>query len=206
MLPEDQRAGILTQASLMAVEAFPNESSVVHRGVFTVRELLCFNPPPPSADDLERGEALKKSEPTERARAEKRAQSTRCAGCHAFFDPLGVSFEHYDTIGRYRTKIKTATGDVPVDASAEPNIRDVTGKVANAVELSKRLADSPAVRSCLAQQFASYAIGERLDDEESCTAAPVEGAFAAADGDFLQLVRSVATWDGLRTRREGGSK
>jgi hypothetical protein len=193
----------LTQASLMTLEALPAESSVVHRGVFTVRELLCLHPPPPLNDDLEAGELLKKQEPTERGRAEKRLMVGRCSACHSSFDPLGVTFEHYDTLGRYRTKIRTPAGEVPVDASWDLALYDVRGRVSNAVELSGRLASSKAVRECMSRQLASYAIGERLTDEQACTVGEMSQKFDAAGGDLVQLVRLVAGWSGLRERREG---
>jgi hypothetical protein len=203
MLPATERAGILTQASLLTIEATPDDSSVVHRGVFLVREMLCFHPPPPSADDIAQGEALAKVEPTERGRAEKRMSIPRCQGCHAFFDPLGVAFENYDTLGRWRTRIKTPTGDVPVDASWTFDLEDIKGRVANGLELSKKLAESATVRSCMVRQFASYALGQRLGDEEMCTVQKALSAFESSGGDLLQLIKAVAAWDGLRERKEG---
>lgn len=205
LLPADQRAGILTQASVLTTEALPDESSVVHRGVFIVRELLCFNPPPPQADDLTQGEALKKAEPTERGRSERRMAIARCSGCHSFFDPLGIAFENYDTLGRYRTTIATAGGAVPVNASWTFDLHDVQGPVANGVELSKKLAASKAVRDCMVRQFTSYAVGQRLDDDQACAAADISKKFEASDGSMVELVRAVANWNGLSDRVEGVS-
>lgn len=200
-LPATQRAGFLTRAAFNALEATPDESSVVHRGVFLVRELLCFFPPPPGADDLARAEELKKVTFTERERAEKRSMVPRCAGCHSYFDPFGVNFEHYDTLGRYRETIKTPQGDVPVDSVWEAGIFDVRGKITDAVDLSSRLARSGAVRECLSRQFASYALGRRLADEDVCTVAAVNDAFTKANGSFNELVRAVATWPALGDRQ-----
>lgn len=200
-LPATERAGFLTQAAFNTLESTPDESSVVHRGVFLVRELLCFFPPPPGADDLARGEELKKITYTERERAEKRALVPRCASCHAYFDPLGVNFEHYDTLGRYRKAIKTVKGDVAVDSSWDAAVYDVRGKIPDAVELSKRLAKSGAVRECLSRQFASYALGRRLAEEDTCSVAKVNEAFTKANGNFTELVRAVATWPALADRQ-----
>lgn len=199
------RAGILTQPSMLTIEATPSDSSVVHRGVFVLRELLCFHPPPPQADDLAQGDELKKNLHTERARAEKRATIPRCAGCHSFIDPLGVSFEHFDTLGRYRTEISTPDGPVPVDASWDFSVYDVKGRVANSTELASRLAESDAVKTCLVRQFASYALGERLGDDQVCTTAKVKESFTGAEGDLLSLIKAVARWEALRTR-DGGAR
>jgi hypothetical protein len=200
MLPDTQRAGILTHPSIMTIEALPEESSVVHRGVFLARELLCLNPPPPAADDLAVGDMLKMQEATERGRAEKRAMQARCAGCHSFFDPLGVAFENYDTLGRYRTTIKTPAGNVPVNASVNLNIFDLTGPVANATELATRMAGSTAVKDCMARQIASYGLGQRIPEGRTCATAELTRSFEASGGDLVQLVRAVALWEAARER------
>jgi hypothetical protein len=196
----DHRAGILTQPSLLTIEALPDQSSVVHRGVFIARELLCFHPPAPMASDLEQGQAFKEQEPTERGRAGLRAMNARCKGCHGYFDPLGLPFEHYDTLGRYRTEIATPDGPVEVDATSMPAIHDVTGDVDGALELSAMLGASEDVRACMARQVASYAFGARVDDAHACGVEPVARAFEASGGDLAALVAEVATWDGLRMR------
>jgi hypothetical protein len=200
-LPGDQRAGILTQPSVLTVEATPEDSSVVHRGVFVVREMLCFHPPPPAATDLVAGDEINKSEPTERARSEKRMSIARCSGCHGFFDPLGVNFEHYDTLGRYRTEIATPEGAVPVDAAWEANMYDVKGNINDAVDLSQKLAASRAAHECMSRQFASYAIGQRLTEGQACAVGDVTKGFFESGGDFAQLMRDVALWPGLRHRK-----
>jgi hypothetical protein len=199
----EHRAGILTQPSLMTIEALPDQSSVVHRGVFLARELLCFHPPAPMASDLMQGQAFKEQEPTERGRAGLRAMNTRCRGCHGFFDPLGLAFEHYDTLGRYRTEIDTPDGPVPVDATSMPAIHDIEGEIDGALELSELLAESSAVRACVARQLASYALGSRIDDGQACTVDAIVEQFEASGGDLQALIVAVARWDGLRVRSAG---
>jgi Protein of unknown function (DUF1592)/Protein of unknown function (DUF1588)/Protein of unknown function (DUF1595)/Protein of unknown function (DUF1585) len=202
-LPADRRSGILTRGGLMATEALPAESSVVHRGVFTVREMMCFFPPPPDSDALAAAEALFKGTNTERERAIKRANVSRCAGCHAFFDPYGINYEHYDTLGKYRDTIETPAGPVAVDAAWDGDLYDVRGPIANAVALSERLSQSAAVRECMARQFGSYALGQHLDDEQACTVSAFGKQLAADGGNLLDLVANVATWPGLRYRKDG---
>lgn len=202
-LPASQRAGILTHAAFNTLEATPNDSSVVHRGVFLARELLCFFPPPPGADDLELGEELKKDTHTERERAEKRLEYPRCAQCHSFFDPLGVPFEHYDTMGRYRESIATPNGDVAVNANWKAEIYDIRGEIPNAIDLSQRLGRSGAVRECLVRQFASYALGQRLGDIDACTIGKVAEKFTQSQGNLVELVREVAKWPALADRMGG---
>lgn len=204
--PADRRSGILTRAGIMAVEALPEESSIVHRGVFTVREMMCFFPPPPDSDALAAAEELFKGTKTERERAIKRANVARCAGCHAYFDPYGINYEHYDTLGKYRDTIETPGGPVAVDAAWDGGLYDVRGPIANAVELSQRLSQSAAVRECLARQFGSYALGQHLEDEQACTVSTFGKALAADGGNLLGLVSNIAAWPGLRYRTEGDAQ
>jgi hypothetical protein len=204
-VPATERAGILTDPSLMTMHALPNESSVVHRGVFIMRQMLCFQPPPPQASFLQQGEAIKMAEPTERGRSDKRRAMNPCSGCHGIFDPFGITFENYDTLGRYRTSIATPNGNVPVDASWDFDMYDIQGKVNNAVELVQKLSDSGAVRECISRQLASYAFGERLSEDEACTVADIAQQFTQS-GNLVDLIGKVAAWPGLRTRTTGGAQ
>ncbi len=202
MLPQTERAGILTRLALMALEARPDDSSVIHRGVFATRDLLCVQPGIPDASDLATGDGINKAEPNERARSLKRLSLPRCAGCHGAFDPLGIASEHYDTLGRFRTEVGPVNMKVPVDSSVDVDIEDIQGKVADGVDLSKRLAKSQRMQSCFARQVAGYALGYKLQEEQACAAKAVADAFEASQGNIVSLLRAVATWPTLSTRSE----
>lgn len=199
-LPKQERAGVLTQASLLTIESSDAETSVVKRGVFVMRELLCMTVPAPSAGDLETGAALSMTNPTERSRAEARAATARCAGCHARFDPLGLPFERYDALGRVRSSIVTSAGTFPVDASADVSTYDVRGRVGDAIALADALTRSRAVKACWAQQLASYALAHPIRGDDGCSTVPLAEAFERSNGDLVALVRAVATWNGLKSR------
>ena len=201
MLPEEQRAGILTRAGVMAARAEEDTTSVVFRGLMVARGLLCVETPSPPASLAAQIEALKAEELTERQRAEKRAATQPCGSCHAFFDPFGVTFENYDATGRWRTTIDMPSGEVAVDASQDIDISDINGHFANAVQLSEILAQSGAVRDCMSRQIASYAIGEKLNSDNACKVAAVAEKFEASGGDLRKLIREIALWPALRTRR-----
>ena len=57
-------------------------------------------------------------------RLEAHIHDARCASCHAKIDPLGLAFDNYDAIGRYRTEEVLTDGQgnvlatVPVDTAA----------------------------------------------------------------------------------------
>jgi hypothetical protein len=202
-LPADQRAGILTRVGLMALESTADESSVIHRGLLVSRNLLCFAPPPPSAENVAEGEEINAMYETERERMMARKDNAECATCHGFFDPLGVTFEHYDRVGRYRTEIETSAGPVPVDASWDIQILDIDAEVTNAVELSEQLAGSSVVHECVTQQVAAYALGRSLDAAGRCAVTSLAEDFEASGGELEGLIRAIAAWPGLRARKGG---
>jgi len=187
-------------ASVLATHARPDDTSVVHRGVFVAAELLCHSPAPPQASDLQAGEDMRRTTNTERERAQLRAANPRCTSCHGSFDPLGLNYESFDTLGRWRTTIATPAGAVPADASSTPNLFDVAGPVASATGLADKLAASRAVKACMARQLAGYALQQKIPEAKACGTRTLADAFEASNGDLLRLVRSVATWEALAQR------
>ena len=75
-------------------------------------------------------------------------------------DPLGLAFEIYDGIGRFRTM----DGSKPVDASGELKGTEASdGPVKNAIELMRKLARADEVQACMARQWFRYAFGRARD-------------------------------------------
>jgi len=76
----------------------------VHRGVWVMESIFGKSPPPPPAyvDPIARNPAAPKA--TLREKLEAHIHDANCAGCHAKIDPLGLAFENYDAIGRWRTE------------------------------------------------------------------------------------------------------
>ncbi len=115
---------------------------------------------------------------------------------------MGITFETYGPLGEFRTVIPTDEGDVPVDAAYELTVPDLQVRVEDAVDLSEKLAESRAARECMVQQIASYAVGERIPPADTCAAGELTRRFEASGGNLRALLRDVATWPALRTRRE----
>ncbi|TDU73189.1 putative xylan-binding protein with Ca-dependent carbohydrate-binding module [Prosthecobacter fusiformis] len=108
------RGGILTQGSVLTLTSGQTRTSPVKRGKYLLENILGTPPPPapggvPPLDEAK----VRKSKMTLRDQFAEHRANTSCAGCHAFLDPMGFAFEHYDAIGRYREKEK----DLPIDAA-----------------------------------------------------------------------------------------
>lgn len=101
---EGERQGILGKAGLLAKFAHPNKTSPTKRGRFYREKFLCrtIPAPPPGVDTtLPEGEFA-----TMRERLEVHREDPSCAACHDLIDPIGLAFEHFDLVGRYRADDK----------------------------------------------------------------------------------------------------
>jgi hypothetical protein len=102
-LPANRRAGLIGQASILTVTSFPNRTSPVVRGKWLLENMLGAPPPAPPPDVPDLPENEKGAEPrTVRQRMEQHRRSPVCASCHAVMDPLGLSLEKFDAVGRFR--------------------------------------------------------------------------------------------------------
>ncbi|WP_170136288.1 DUF1592 domain-containing protein [Nannocystis exedens] len=153
-LPEEQgRAGLLGQASFLARFAHPAMTSPTRRGQFIRTRLLCdiILPPPPGVDTHLPPDDPGKPQ-TMRDKLQQHMSDDGCAGCHRVMDPLGLTLEHYDALGRYRT----ADNGLPIDAAAAT---DDLGEFTGARELAAALAADPRTAACVIKNFVRGGLG-----------------------------------------------
>jgi hypothetical protein len=159
-LPEGQRSGVLTQASVMAAHSQLLESSPTKRGHFVRMRLLCQQKRLAPPKDLMLTLPPPSPTSTTRQRFEGHSSNASCQGCHKFMDPIGFGFESYDATGRFRTTDNSQR----VDATGNLVGTDIDGDFDGAVALGQKLAGSTLARDCFAQHWFEYAMGEPVDD------------------------------------------
>ena len=102
-LKDDNRRGLLGQASILTLTSNSTRTSPVSRGKWILTNILGLppNPPPPEIPALkEKSDAGK---PTSlRERMEQHRANPTCAGCHRAMDPIGFSLENFDAVGQWR--------------------------------------------------------------------------------------------------------
>ena len=202
-LPEN-RAGLLLLPGFLTAKSRPDHASVVGRGLAVNAALLCAqNPvfPEGLADEIAAVNALQ-VDLSERQKADARATTVPCAGCHSAFDAYGVALENYDIIGRFRTADEKGRA---IDASVllPPNAGGAS--VPNAVEMAKTLAAGDAFATCMAKNIISFALAEGGGGLESCATKTVAENFAASEGTFGDLVKIIASSNVFQLRTAGGS-
>jgi hypothetical protein len=157
--PQSGRGGILTHASVLSLTSDGTRHRPVHRGAWLSETILAHSPspPPPNVDPLE-PVAGNKPKTTIRSQLEAHATDPNCVSCHAKIDPLGLAFENFDAIGRWRDTERVRGGvgdDPPVDASGGlPDERTF----ADASEFKKLLADDDRLAGAFLEQLATYAL------------------------------------------------
>jgi hypothetical protein len=194
-LDPNQRAGLLTQASILTRTAHSDGSSPTRRGKF-VREALMCQPPPPPPPGVDTTPPPRTPNQTRRELYAQHATNPVCAACHLLTDPVGFGFENYDAIGRYQTM----DGGKAIDASGEINgSEDLDGGFVGAVALAKKLAASDSVRTCMARHWFSFALGR---DAAAGDEASIKTAFAAfaPGGDLRALMVALTKTDSFLSR------
>lgn len=198
--PDSPRAGILTLGAFLTLNATPERSSPTIRGKYLRERVLCQDVPlPPDNVDLggidDEDEAAPSSQPqTLRERLERHRDDPQCAGCHAFIDPPGHLFEHFDATGRYQLMSE----GLPIDSSGA--LDGVPLK--NARELAEHLASSERVAACMVKQLYRHAQGRLEDPGERESVLEIEREFAASGYRFKALVLALVTSRGFRTFKE----
>jgi mono/diheme cytochrome c family protein len=113
-LSPKERCGVITHPYLLAMFSYPRSTSPIHRGVFLTRNIVGRAlRPPPVAVAFKEGDFAPNL--TMREKISELTRPQACQGCHSAINPLGFSLEHYDAVGRFRTK----DGDKPVDAVSD---------------------------------------------------------------------------------------
>lgn len=149
-----QRAGIFTHPFLLSAFSYHKSSSPIHRGVFLTRNVLGRMLKQPNVAVEFKDEHFDPSL-TMREKVTTLTKKEACMGCHAMINPVGFSLEHYDAVGRYRTK----EGSKAIDAVSEYQTAEgETVKLRGPRDLAEYTAKSSAARRSFVRTLFHYAI------------------------------------------------
>jgi hypothetical protein len=190
---DSQRGGILTHASILSLTSDGTRHRPVHRGAWLSEAILARtpSPPPPNVEPLE-PVAADQPKTTIRSQLEAHRANRTCASCHAKIDPLGLAFDNFDAIGRWREteRVEGGTGDhPPVDASGVlPNGKSFAGPA----EFKKRLAeDDDRLAQAFLEQLATYALRRVLTVDDVQQLDTIAASAEADDYRLQTLIRGL---------------
>lgn len=199
---EHNRGGLLTQAAILSLTSDGTRHRPVHRGVWVSEAIFGKTPPPPPANvDPIEPNPVDSPKATLRVKLEAHKANPNCAACHRRIDPLGLAFENYDAIGRWRTVevVQTGTGANPkVDASGQlPDGR----AFADAAGFKRlMLEDLDAFAETFAAKLATYGLRRSMTLDDRRDLAKVVAAGKAADHQVRAIIEGFVTSELFRKR------
>jgi uncharacterized protein DUF1588/uncharacterized protein DUF1592/uncharacterized protein DUF1585 len=182
---DDFRKGLLGHGSILSLNSYANRTSPVTRGKYVLTNLLGTPPPSPPANvpPLEEKPGLPS---TMRARMEEHRKNPACAGCHKLMDPIGLSLENFDAIGRWRT----ADAGSRIDASS--TLWDGT-EISGPAGLRQAIARRPEQFARTASEMLlTYALGRGLEASDMPVVRAIVRQAAPRDYRFSSLVAAIA--------------
>lgn len=184
--PTGIRQGFLTLPAFLTASSQADRTSPTSRATAVLSGLLCTNIAPPANVDIPdlSAQADATAGDNIREKLAKHRASPDCASCHELLDPIGLSLEHFDAVGAYRT---TYGDGSPVDASGEfagQTFDDSRGLV-EVIESNERLA------SCPPTKLLTYALRRNLSASDRELATRIAAQWQR--GSVRQLVELVTT-------------
>jgi hypothetical protein len=213
LLPENQRAGILTHPAWLIAWSGNFDNDPIRRGKWILEHLLAGTIPdvPVTVNAVvpeDRGRSLRY-----RLKATK---SKECWNCHRKMNPLGLPFESFDDFGRFR---KTEMLDemlsifperhrdartVPVKTNgevADSGDSSLDGPVADVFELVHKLANSTRVRQSFVRHVFRFWMGRNETFEDSPTLMAADKAYIENGGSMKAMIASLLSSDSFLYRK-----
>jgi hypothetical protein len=195
--PIPHRSGLLTSGVVMAALSKVNRSNPIHRGAFVRTGVLC-DPLPALPANIDTSGPLTDtaSLPTARQRLAPLTSRGDCMPCHQQINPIGLAFENFDGIGKWRDQENGAT----IDASGSLDLGDGAFTFSGPAELMSKLAASNKVRDCYSLQWLRAALGRLDAPQDACSIATLKRLVVWSNGDLRQLLVGLTQTDAFLYR------
>ncbi|HET9360896.1 MAG TPA: DUF1592 domain-containing protein, partial [Vicinamibacterales bacterium] len=180
----EARKGLLGHGSVLALTSQNNRTSPVLRGKYVLTNVLGTPPPeaPANVPPLDEKPARAR---TMRDRMEEHRRNPACAGCHKLMDPIGLTLENFDGIGRWRTVDNGAA----IDASAQlADGAAVEGPAALRQALLRR---KDLFAQNVTERLLTYALGQRVEHFDMPYVRAILKESAKTDYHFSSLVLGI---------------
>jgi hypothetical protein len=201
-LPADsRRGGLLTQAAILSLTSDGTRHRPVHRGKWVSETIFGKTPPPPppNVEPIETS-PVTAVKPTLRMKLEAHIHDAKCAACHSKIDPLGLAFENYDAIGRWRT-VEVAEGPGN-DREVDPSGKLPDGRVYHTPEEFKQLLleDIDTFNAAFVEKLATYGLRRTMSFGDRDALGAIARASREKDYRLSDLVEAFVLSDLFQTR------
>ena len=187
-LADPVRYGLLGKAAVLMVSSYPNRTAPVLRGEWILDNITGTppTPPPPNVESLKDPPAGAKVLSMREQMAVHRSNKS-CFACHGVLDPMGLSLENFDGVGRWREKDRLA--ETRIDASGVlPDGSPVNGPI----DLRNALMKNPdQFVQTLTTKLMIYATGRPMEWQDMPTIRGIVKKSAADDYRFATLVTEI---------------
>ena len=196
-VPSAQRCGILTQPSWLVAHSGNFDNDPVRRGKWIREKLL-------AGSILEVPITVDAQIPDDDTKTlRERFSGVRqeyCWRCHRKMNPLGMPFEAYNHVGRFRESEKGK----PVDTSGAIQFtgdKGLEGEVSDAREMMERLSKSPKVRQSFLRHMFRYWMGRNESLRDSQTLVAMDETYLNSGGSFKETLVTLLTSDSFLYRK-----
>ncbi len=179
-IQEHGRGGVLGMAVFLTINSQPQRTSPVKRGFWVVHKILGEHIPPPPANVAVL--PAKETETDGKTIRQLLAQHTEveaCARCHRRFDPIGLSMEGFDPIGKARSKDLAGRA---VDNVVELPSGELSRGVPQFLQYLQAHRNDDFIKT-LCHKFLGYALGRSLE---------------LSDQELLERMQTALRQDGYR--------
>jgi len=196
----DPRRGLLGQGSILTVTSAANRTSPVVRGKWVLENLLGMPPPqpPPGVETNLEKDPTQVKVTSLRQRLEAHRANAACASCHKVMDPIGLSLENFDHVGKWRTE----DGKTAIDATAQ--LVDGT-RLDGPLALRRALLERSDVFATVAtEKLLTYAVGRAVRPQDMPAVRRIVRDAARVEHRFSALVLGIvkSTPFQMRTKAE----
>ncbi|MEO7190291.1 MAG: DUF1592 domain-containing protein [Vicinamibacterales bacterium] len=179
------RGGLLREGSVLTVTSYATRTSPVLRGKWVLDNILGVPPPPPPPNVPALEDNTVDGSLSGRARLAEHRKNAMCAACHNLIDPVGLSLEKFDAVGRRRALEDGATIDASGGLPDGSRFADVDGLEAALLQRPELFVGT------LTEKLLTYASGRGVEYYDAPAVRAIVRDARAQDFRFSSIILGI---------------